>query len=181
VFHFSDDFGCEAVLFSGLNVFGEFSFFLSEFGVVAFEAEAAFAEARDGVDEFGEVFRIVFERLANGFGVESREGLLELCGDEVNGRLVNNHGFVGLGCRESKVAGFVHAIDFFLLFDPLFVAVIFPVGEVAFANVADGFAESFDDGVVWDAIANHGVDAIAKGVRETSDFAVGGFHGTLNR
>jgi hypothetical protein len=72
----------------------------------------------------------------------------------------------------------VDAIDFFLSFEPVFVAVIFPVGEVAFTNVADGFAEGFDNGIIRDAVANHGADAIAEGVWETSDFAVGGFHGT---
>jgi hypothetical protein len=75
-------------------VFGEFVFLLFDFGVVTLEAEAAFAKAGDGIDEFGEVSRVVFKRVVNGLGVEFGERLLELSGDEVNGRLVNDHGFV---------------------------------------------------------------------------------------
>jgi len=178
VFHFGDDVRCEAVLFSGVDVFAEFGFFLSNFGMVAFEAEAAFAEAGDGIDEFGEVSRIVFEGFAYGFGVEFGESFLKLGGDEVNGGLVNDHGFVRLGCSDGEVAGLADAIGFFLLFEPLFVAVIFPVGEVAFGDVLDGFAKSFDDSFVRDAVADHGADAVAEILGETSDFAVGWFHGT---
>jgi len=94
VFHFGDDVGSEAVLLAGGDVFGEFGFFVLELRVVAFEAEAAFAEAGDGVNDAGKIFGVALKGFTDGFGVKIGEGFFELCGDEVKAGLVNNHSFV---------------------------------------------------------------------------------------
>ncbi len=112
---------------------------------------------------------------------ELSECLEHLFGSEVNAGFVDVKVFIGFGCRNGEVGGGLEVMGAFVFTKPLLVAVAFPVGEVAFGNVADGFAEGFEDGFVRDGVANHGADLIAECIGEASDFAVGWFHRQLHQ
>jgi hypothetical protein len=150
--------------------------FLSEFFgglVTVFLEDVNLAgEAAEDADGAGEFFGSVVELLA-GFGFEEELG--EFGGDELEADFGELGGVAGAEvCEEIvlKETGFEGAV---LSDAPVAIAAAsFPVGDVAGGNSEIEFFEGLDDLGMRDVVAEHAVDHVTDGVRESGDFAVAG-------
>ena len=57
-----------------------------------------------------------------------------------------------------------------LLVQPVLVTSVFPIGKVHFGDAGDGIAETSEDLRIGDAVEDEGVDLVANGCWQSSDF-----------
>ena len=141
-------------------------------GVVVFpEGEGFAGEAREGVDEAGELFGVGLGVFGIGVGAEAHELIDHLGGGHAQARFVEGGRVGGRQevCGELGTAGDV--FEPFTLAKPILVTALFVFTEMTWLEFFALVAEAFDDVRVGKAIENPLIDLIAEGFGEAGDLA----------
>jgi hypothetical protein len=141
--------------------------------VVFLGLEVRVAQGAGGVNEAEDIGRPGLEHLLEGFVPVLLEGGEDLKGgNEAAGGL--DFGGIGAGFLEQFGGVFdleTVVFELFLVFEPVLIAAMLPVGEVLKVEAFTGFAQFVNDDVVGEAVVQHAVDQVAGGLGKAGDFA----------
>jgi hypothetical protein len=145
-----------------------------DFVAVLLKAQGFFADAREGHEEAEVGFSFVF-----GAEVGERdlgEVFAEANGGEFEAEVLELGGAFAFGEVEGEVESGVHAVEFFLVLEPVLEAAVVPVGEVVFGDGVwewriFGPLELRDDFGIRGAVVEELVDAVAEFAGKAGDFA----------